>query len=79
MLQRGFLKPSVNEKEAQAGTIARVAMFAGILFVILAVCGIIVFLQRETGSLALVLGLFIMGFISISISFWMNFFAKRKV
>ena len=79
MLQKGFLRPS--EKEEDIRTIKRSRMFiiAGIFMVFVGFVVFMMDIQQETGQISIAwLILVVVGFLLVSISMWMNFFAQNK-
>ena len=79
MLQRGFLKPRENEKEERTQKNSRIAIFAGVVFMVFGVLAMLHRLQQQDGGrLTLSLIFFALGFTLIAASFWLNFFAQKK-
>jgi len=75
MLQKGFLR---SHEEKKNNRLSRIFTFAGILLII---GGILLFMfqiqQAREISIAWLI-LVIVGFLLVSISMWMNFFAQSK-
>ena len=79
MLQKGFLRPPKKEETARAIKKSRVFFFAGVLTMLMGFIILMVRMQQEGGQISMAwLILVIAGFLLISVSLWINFFAQNK-
>ena len=78
MLQKGFLKPKEDSKNARIVKKSRMLLLAGVVLIVGAMICMMTNLQ-QIGSLTTVwLVVMIIGFCLTSVGLWMNFFAQTK-
>jgi drug/metabolite transporter (DMT)-like permease len=78
MLEKGFLKPTGKEETSRAVKRSRMFFVVGIFMVLAGFLALIVRMQQGQVEISIVwLILLITGFLLISISMWMNFFAQN--
>jgi len=78
MLQKGFLKPKEDPKNARALKRSRTLLLAGVVLIVFAVFYMMANLQKESLSITVWLSVMIVGFCLAVVGLWMGFFAQNK-
>ena len=79
MLQKGFLNPRENEENSRVVKRSRMFLVVGIFMVLLGFFVLTTLMQQEQETVSFS-GMFLLigGFLLLTVSFWMNFFARNK-
>ena len=79
MLQKGFLKSPEKEKTTRTVKRSRMFFFAGVCTILLGFLVLMTRMQQGEEQISIAwLILLVAGFFLISVSLWMNFFAKNR-
>jgi len=79
MLQKGFLKRRENNENSRIIKRSRIFLVVGIFIIILGFFVLTTLMQQEQETVSIAgIVLFISGFLLLTVSFWMNYFARNK-
>ena len=79
MLQKGFLKTRENEENSRVIKRSRTFLVVGIFMILLGFIVLATLMQQEQEIVSIAgMILLIGGFLLLTVSFWMNFFAQNK-
>ena len=79
MLEKGFLRPPEKEETTRAVKKSRLFFFVGVLLILLGFFMLMARMQQGGEQISIVwLASLFVGFLLISVSLWMNFFAQKN-